>query len=161
MTNDVKRLWDIVIQQFALGRNSIHGPVHWRRVENNGLLLANETGADETIITLFSIFHDCRRKNDHSDKGHGMRGAELAKTLRGIYFDLPDDSFETLTNACANHTDGQWTTNITIATCWDADRLDLPRVGIIPDPERMGTPLGRRLAETLQIRGYPETNWMP
>ena len=111
-------------------------------------MFAKETGADETIVTLFSIFHDCRRENEHIDDGHGLRGADLAITMRGIYFDLSDNSFEILINACANHTDGQPTSTITIATCWDADRLDLPRVGIIPDPERMCTAPGRRLARS-------------
>lgn len=33
-----------------------------------------------------------------------------------------------------------------VQACWDADRLDLGRVGIIPDPERMGTVKGEQLA---------------
>ena len=146
---DFRKLWSVVIAQFPMGRHSVHGPRHWKQVEKNGLLLAKETGADETIVKLFSIFHDSRRENEHIDDGHGLRGAELAKALRGQYFDLPDDSFEILIDACANHTDGHCTSNMTIATCWDADRLDLPRVGITPDPERMCTAPGRRLARTL------------
>ena len=142
-------LWKIVIDQFPMDIHSVHGPRHWKQVEENGLLFAKETGADETIVTLFSIFHDCRRENEHIDDGHGLRGADLAKTMRGIYFDLSDNSFEILIEACSNHTDGHLASNITIATCWDADRLDLPRVGIIPDPDRMGTAPGRRLARTL------------
>jgi uncharacterized protein len=145
---DLKRLWKVVTAQFPLDIHSIHGPRHWKQVEKNGLMLAKETGANETIVTLFSIFHDSRRENNHIDDGHGTRGAELAKSMKGIYFDLPDDSFEILLDACINHTDGQPTSNITIATCWDADRLDLPRVGIIPDPDRMGTAPGRRLARS-------------
>jgi uncharacterized protein len=143
-----RRLWSIVIAQFPMGKHSIHGPRHWKQVEENGLLLAKETGADEKIVKLFSMFHDSRRENEHIDDGHGLRGSELAQSMRGSYFDLPDDSFEILIKACRYHTDGQTTSDITIATCWDADRLDLPRVGIIPDPDRMGTAPGRRLART-------------
>ena len=113
-------------------------------------MLAQETGADETIVKLFSIFHDCRRENEHIDDGHGTRGAELAKAMKGIHFDLPDNSFEILLEACTNHTESRLASNITIATCWDADRLDLPRVEIIPDPDRMGTAPGRRIARTFQ-----------
>lgn len=29
--------------------------------------------------------------------------------------------------------------DITVQTCWDADRLDLGRVGIRPDPDRLCT----------------------
>jgi len=145
---DFKRLLEMVTAQFPLGLHSLHGPRHWREVEKNGLVLAEETGADETIVKLFSIFHDSRRENEIVDAGHGARGAELAKSMKGTCFDLPDGSFEILVNACALHTDGQPTSDITIATCWDADRLDLPRVGIIPDPDRMGTAPGRRLARS-------------
>ena len=34
----------------------------------------------------------------------------------------------------------------TIGTCWDADRLELPRVGIRPDPRYFSTIEGRRRA---------------
>lgn len=152
---DFKRLWELVIAQFSLDIHSIHGPRHWRQVEKNGLMLAKETGADETSIKLFSVFHDSRRENEYTDDGHGMRGAALAKSMRGIFFDLPDDSFEILMEACRYHTDGQPTQNITIATCWDADRLDLPRVGTIPDPDRMGTAPGRRLARSQHNQPNP------
>jgi uncharacterized protein len=146
---DFKKLWDIVIEQFPMDIHSIHGPRHWKQVEKNGLLLAKETGVDETIVKLFSIFHDSRRITDKRDDGHGLRGAELARMLKGQYFDLPDDSFEILIDACENHTSGRHSADITIATCWDADRLDLPRAGITPDPERMCTAPGRRLSRTL------------
>jgi len=129
--------------------HSIHGPRHWKQVEKNGLLLAEETGADEATVKLFAIFHDSRRVNNNRDNGHGSRGSDPAKTLRGQYFDLPDDSFEILIEACTNHTGGENSSNMAIATCWDADRLDLPRTGIAPDPERMCTAPGRRPARKL------------
>lgn len=31
---------------------------------------------------------------------------------------------------------GRYHDNISVATCWDADRLDLGRVGLRPDPQR-------------------------
>lgn len=34
----------------------------------------------------------------------------------------------------------------TIGTCWDADRMDLPRVGIQPDPQKMSTQEGHDYA---------------
>ena len=145
---DFKKLWEMVTAQFPMGVHSVHGPRHWKQVEKNGLLISEETGADETILKLFSIFHDSRRENDNIDTGHGLIGSELARSMKGTYFDLPDDSFKILINACTYHTDGIPTSNITVATCWDADRLDLPRVGIVPDPDRMGTAPGRRLARS-------------
>jgi uncharacterized protein len=37
--------------------------------------------------------------------------------------------------------------NITVQTCWDADRLDLGRVGIKPDPKRLFTEEGKKMAK--------------
>lgn len=80
-----------------------------------------------------------------------LRGAELARTMKGVHFNLPNNSFEALITACTYHTNGHQIPDITIATCWDADRLDLPRVRIVPDPEMMATAYGKRLAR--RIRG--------
>ena len=35
------------------------------------------------------------------------------------------------------------TDDITIHTCWDADRLDLGRIGVMPIAERLNTDVGR------------------
>jgi uncharacterized protein len=145
-TLDLKSLWECVVRQFPLDTSSIHGPGHWRQVELNGFMLAEETRADMTVVRLFAIFHDSRRENDGVDHDHGMRGAELAKGMRGVYYDVPDRSFELLIRACRYHTERVSDPDITIATCWDADRLDLPRVGITLDTERMATAYGKRLA---------------
>ena len=105
----------------------------------NGLRLAPTTSANEAVVILFSLFHDSRRRNDYTDPGHGRRGAELAKSLRGDLFDLSDDHFELLYDACARHTDGLIEGDVTVQTCWDADRLDLGRVGIEPSPRLLCT----------------------
>jgi uncharacterized protein len=99
----------------------------------NGLRLAERTGAKVDVVQLFAVFHDSRRVSEGSDVGHGKRGAEFAATLRGEYFDLPDEDFDLLFTACAEHTDGRTHDDITVQTCWDADRLDLGRVGVMVD----------------------------
>jgi uncharacterized protein len=146
MTIDFDNLWERVAAQFPCGPHSIHGPDHWRRVERNGLLIAGRAGADVTVVRLFALFHDSRRENDHRDDGHGTRGAMLARELRGVAYDLPGVQFELLHLACVGHTDGLLHDDPTIGTCWDADRLDLGRVGITPDPKFMSTPYGKELA---------------
>jgi uncharacterized protein len=55
--------------------------------------------------------------------------------LRGRLFDLADDDFQLLHYACRWHTDEETHPDVTIRTCWDSDRLDLGRVGIVPDPD--------------------------
>ena len=84
--------------------------------------------------------------NEWTDPGHGRRGAELARRLRGEMFDLPDEEFELLHYACTWHQDKDFSDDATIGTCWDADRLDLGRVGVIPDPKLLNTEFAKRLA---------------
>jgi uncharacterized protein len=144
--NNLESLWQVVTSQFHAPAYSVHGPDHWRRVERNGLLLATRTGADIAVVRLFALFHDSRRENDDWDEGHGARGAEYAASLRGHAFDLEDDRFALLHYACVWHTDADHHDDPTIATCWDADRLDLNRVGVILDPAFMSTDFGREIA---------------
>jgi uncharacterized protein len=151
MEIDFDQLWQHVAAQFQGGERSVHGPAHWLRVVRNGLLLAERTGADQNVVQLFALFHDSCRINDGHDPQHGQRGAELAATLRGSHFELPDSAFELLHHACTWHTDGLHHADPTIGTCWDADRLDLGRVGIMPHERYMSTEFGRELAR----RGLP------
>jgi hypothetical protein len=66
---------------------------------------------------------------------HGLRGAEYAQTFhKAAFLELSDQEFELLYRACADHADGFTEADMTVQACWDADRLDLYRVGILPDP---------------------------
>lgn len=130
-----------VVRAFPLATYGYHGPAHWFRVRANGLVIARSTGANTDVIELFALFHDSQRRNEGSDPNHGRRGAELAERLRGNLFDLPDADFARLKAACRGHTGGRHgdTDDITVMTCWDADRLDLGRVGIRPKASRLFT----------------------
>jgi uncharacterized protein len=113
-------------------------------VLENGLHLAEETGADVEVVRLFAVLHDSRRINEGGDPDHGPRAAEFAEALRGRLFDLPDRPFGLLHRACAGHTRERTHPDVTVRTCWDADRLDLGRVGITPHPARLCTEAARR-----------------
>ena len=130
----------------AMFNSRLHGIDHWKRVEKNGLTLARSSGADPVIVTCFAYLHDCMRMNEGNDPEHGKRGAEYAKGLRGEIIDLTDGQFEILTVACTWHTAGRETEDMTIATCWDADRLDLGRVGITPSARYLLTDEAKRIA---------------
>ena len=56
-----------------------------------------------------------------------------------MWFDLSDKEMELLTEALKYHSDGYTEADITVQVCWDADRLDLGRVGIKPAPHRLCT----------------------
>jgi len=127
--------------QFNLPLTSVHGPAHWMRVRANGLALADMNGANKTVVELFSIFHDSCRENDGSDPNHGPRAGALAE----FYFyeekmlECSEEELQLLVAACEGHTYGGVSHEPTIGTCWDSDRLDLPRVGIVVDPDLLCT----------------------
>jgi uncharacterized protein len=129
--------------QFALDWYGIHGIPHWERVRENGLRLARSTGANPTVVELFAYLHDSRRLDDWEDRGHGARAAVYLQTLRGRYFDISDKELALVVHACHHHSDGLMEGDVTVQTCWDADRLDLGRVGIRPDPRCLCTPDAR------------------
>ncbi len=133
-----------VLKNQVVEGNGIHGLLHWGRVYDNGMRVAEESGANIKVVQLFAFFHDSRRFNDGTDPGHGSRGAEYAKRLRGEFFEVTDDEFELLYVACRDHTDVDDSDDVTVQTCFDADRLDLFRVGIKPDPELLCTDAARR-----------------
>ena len=136
-------LVELIRSHYRLRWNGIHGYQHWVRVRENGLYLAQQTGARIDVIELFALFHDACRWNDGHDPQHGSRGAELARSLHVAQFHLDDQGLEFLTDACARHTDGHLQGDITVQTCWDADRLDLARVGQTPHPGKLCTGAAR------------------
>jgi len=133
---------------YHLDLYGIHGVIHWSRVYENGMKLAEQPGVNKNIVQLFSVFHDSQRKNENSDKDHGKRGAQLARKLRA-YCSLREDDFLLLTTACKIHTSAKTHTDITIQACLDADRLDLGRVGIVPNAHFLSTPLAK-MPETIE-----------
>lgn len=145
-----------ILGGYALPARGPHGVVHWARVLSNGLRIARATGADAEVVTLFALFHDARRLHEGHDAGHGRRGGELARSLRGSLVHLDDSRFELLFEACRLHTDGLRTAEPTLAACWDADRLDLGRVGIRPVPERLCTEAARALLEQAHARAVAD-----
>lgn len=130
-------------REFALDWHGIHGAGHWARVRLNGLRLAPLTGAATDVVELFAFLHDVKRLHDGSDRHHGKRAAEFARTLHGTHFHLDDRDMESLVAACAGHTLESSSSDPTVLTCWDADRLDLGRVGVVPDPSRLCTNAAR------------------
>ena len=146
----MRRLIQRVSETFRLDINGIHGLPHWRRVRENGLLLANETGADVHVVELFAYLHDSCRKNDGDDPEHGHRAARMAHKLRGKFFDATDLQMEMLAYACMFHADGYTSLDPTIGTCWDADRLDLFRVYMEPSERFLSTTAAKQHLKGLQ-----------
>lgn len=131
-------------------QSRLHGLDHWWRVwQNAQLLTADASNADLEVIALYALFHDSMRANDGEDPGHGNRGYKLwerVHQLQNLGDFLTQRQNEVLFEACAEHAYGKRSTDPTIAVCWDADRLDLHRKGVWPDPRFMSTPPGIDLA---------------
>lgn len=163
------RVLRAVLDGYRLEPMGRHGMPHWARVLETGLRLAGMTGADSAVVTLFAVLHDARRINESTDPGHGARGAALARRLRGVCVSLSDVAFSLLEEACEGHTAGLTDADVTVQTCWDADRLDLPRVSIHPDDAFLCTSAARtdevkrwavRRSREGHVPGFVGTEWI-
>lgn len=132
-------------QQFLLDWDGIHGAKHWARVLRLGHYLAKENGADIEVVTLFALLHDSCREDDNRDPDHGLRASRVVRAQNGILFVISDEQEDRLAAACEGHSKGKLSNDVTIQVCWDADRLELGRLGITPDPHRLGTETAKRI----------------
>lgn len=140
------RLVSLVRERFALDWHGIHGAAHWARVRANGLLLAERCGADRAVVEVFAFVHDACREHDGGDHWHGARSSDWVRQLGPRELNLASEQIELLAAACEGHSHGGLEAEVTVQVCWDADRLDLARVGIRPRPERLCTPAARDAA---------------
>lgn len=135
--------WFIVAENcevtHSLGHDGFHGKDHWLRVLRNGRELAAQTGANLRVVELFALIHDSQREHEGDDPDHGHRAADYARSLQGVWFDLSSDELELLDYACRYNSDGFTEADLTVQVCWDADRLDLGRVGVRSDPRYLCT----------------------
>lgn len=117
-----------------------HGIQHCVNVEANAMLLGKKF--DVTVVRTFAYLHDILKK-DIADKEHGPRAADFIEEWRYTLLSYLDDTqFGKLQDAIRYHTSLNRTNDPTINACFDADRLDLTRYGVVLDPERMATQLG-------------------
>jgi uncharacterized protein len=149
----------------AWRRDSVlHGEEHWRCVTATGLSLGSSTaGVDRILVFCFGLLHDTRRENEAVDPGHGPRAAAFATELRleGV-LRLGDARFASLAEALRLHSAGEVSGDPTIGTCWDADRLHLPRVSIEPDPAFLSTTAARGpapLSAAYELRELGPPSW--
>jgi uncharacterized protein len=117
-----------------------HGIDHWERVHANGLKLCKYFKADPDVIRYFAYLHDSCRWNEDMDPEHGPRAAKFIDELRQD-IDLSDSQIRLLKRACSGHTHANLVSkaglDITLACCWNADRLDIDRVGITIDTNKL------------------------
>ena len=149
------------VASFATHAHSwIHGPQHWQTVAAFCLMLARQTpGADEAVALLFGVLHDCLRVDDHRDPHHGRRAGALARAMHGGLFHLEPPQLQVLETALSLHVDGLVSADPAIGVCWDADRLHLWRIGVVPDPTLLSTAAGRAHIAWAEAKVHHWTTW--
>lgn len=139
-----QQLLELIKDTFQLNWKGVHGVSHWARVRVNGLLIAKQNGANPKIIELFAFLHDVKREAEFNDPDHGERAAHFIAALSNKFLGLNEQEKQLLCHACEFHSKGLVEGDLTIRTCWDADRLDLGRGGVRPDTKKLCTDIGKQ-----------------
>lgn len=145
----------LALERRRLPLNGIHGLAHWSRVCRTGWLLAPHTGADRDVIEAFALLHDVCRAHDNHCTSHGTQAAVMleAKQYRRWFKSFTARQMEQLILAVAGHTNSNSPGDATIATCWDADRLDIGRVGEIVNPAYLFSREAKSMTPFINSRG--------
>ena len=152
---EIEDVRNFALSGWVLGET--HGLSHWQRVERNGIILSMENGRfrediNIKVVRFFAYLHDKCRLNDWADLDHGVRSADMLVTMRDtILKDFTDEEVSLLEKACRYHTTELRTGIPTIDVCFDADRLDLCRVGITPNPKLMASKEGAYYATNIHL----------
>ncbi len=152
MRQHIHEIKKIAMETFVMDNESIHGVNHWDEVYQNGMMLALQPGVDKLVVGLFAYLHDCKREDDHQDPEHGDRAADFVVWLRnsGKLEFLKHEQYHKLWLACMQHHKGVVEIeDITIGACFDADRIELIRCGMVPKVELMNTEMGIRIAQKM------------
>ena len=155
MKDCIEKLRVYAIKHSKVGSGSVHGIAHWDRVSKNADSLWT-SDVNLLVVKAFAYIHDVEREDDGCDLLHGPRAAALVDEIRDTELAfLNDDEILQLKKACELHTTTLRTEDATVNACFDADRLDLGRVGITPNPDKMATAQGQIIAEKI-AENYPE-----
>ena len=149
-----------IVAQFELDIKGMHGLSHWKKVLKLGLYLvdchwtipSNLRSCGKELIGYFAFLHDSKRENDGRDPEHGLRAAKYARELhkKGLLH-LWEGQLEDLCFALQHHSNPKSKSDDPfIQICWDADRLDLWRVGITPDEKYLHTDVAKEVLKQME-----------
>lgn len=133
-------------KHFTHKNSIVHGLNHWQNVWHNALFLSEKEGVDALVPQLFAVTHDFQRLTDSVDPQHGPRAARLIQNNKALQQALTAQQLKDLVYACQTHTGGKRAPNIVVGICWDADRLDITRVGIRLDAQYLTTQTAKAIA---------------
>ena len=139
----------------------LHGEQHWQAVARAGAeLIESGSGADPAVVFCFALVHDSQRLDDGTDPDHGPRAARSLASLSPL-IQLGETGLDVLAAACERHSRAGTDPDATVGTCFDADRLNLWRVGTWPDPALLSTAAARdaRRIEDCSARCLDSEPW--
>lgn len=145
--------WDDVAGRLSevlpLPDSQIHGYEHARRVGLFAEMLARTYGADPLFAVVAAYCHDCGRLNDGEDPEHGKRSWQrCADSVSRLFTGAPLDQLRV---AIEEHPLGMTSDVPLIAALWDADRVDLMRLGYKLESRFFSDSRAMKLAETLRV----------
>lgn len=119
-----------------------HGLTHWLRVIDIGITLAYHNNVDPNFVIAFGLLHDSARTHDQHCFEHGPAACDVINKFRDL-IPLDDTQISELKTAVGFHTTAhphpEQNISHELKCCWDSDRLDLLRVGIVPANEYLYT----------------------
>jgi len=143
-----EKLFQLICDNYALNLKGIHGIKHWVQVYKNTQFLANAYAIRSDVFMLFALLHDSKREDEYEDRDHGIRAAGSIKDyIQDGVVDLSEEDEARLFYACSNHTHADKNNtlyhDLVVQICLDADKLDIGRVGVIPDESHFLTDVAK------------------
>lgn len=156
--------------------SQLHGARHWAHVAYFGRKLATMSGLDESAfrcVNAFAWTHDLWRMHDGGGNQHGRDGFDRFQELDcDLVRQLNEPERQFVARCIRHHSDGYtardaceqglfdgiglpdlWMID-TAGCCWDADRLDLSRLGRSPIARYMSTRYWMSLVDVATRMGY-------
>jgi HD superfamily phosphodiesterase len=128
----------------SCGGLGLHGFDHLGRVAILAGRLARAVGEDVESAVVMGFLHDSARKDDGGGCLHAIESAVLARKLLLEFYPQMDRG--RICDSIKRHADGETTSDLMVACLWDADRLELKRLGRVVDPDLLSTEIAKRLA---------------
>ena len=138
---------DRILKDATINQAGCHGLTHWNKVAEYARIIAAAEHFDERFMLLFAYFHDCQRLSDGRDLQHGPRAADYLMTWTPEALELSEADQYRLAFACRYHTREIPTDDRLVRACWDCDRLDIGRVGIIVNPAFLFTETAKKILD--------------
>lgn len=160
--HDFERALAAAKAQFRLDIHGVHGLPHWERVLKHGTAIAGvDKEVDIKVVNLFAVLHDSQRFDEDDDPFHGRRAADYMLSLveDDILISISRVQMAELFWALRDHSRGVRVNHPTVQACWDADRLDLGRVGIKPEAKYLGSEYARR-PDVIEAAWRESQNWL-